>query len=56
MSNIAASATSWKAVAVPALAGYGAVQAKGPEDVIRVILGGHLVTGTFARRRQLERR
>jgi len=34
--------------AVPALAGNGAVQAKGPEDVIRVILGGHLATGTFA--------
>ncbi len=34
--------------AVPALAGNGAVKAKGPEDVIRVILGGHLATGTFA--------
>jgi mono/diheme cytochrome c family protein len=34
--------------AMPALAGNGAVQAKGPEDVIRVILGGHLATGTFA--------
>jgi hypothetical protein len=33
---------------MPALAGNGAVQAKGPEDVIRVILGGHLATGTFA--------
>jgi mono/diheme cytochrome c family protein len=33
--------------AVPALAGNGLVQAKGPEDVIRVILGGHLATGTF---------
>ena len=30
------------------LAGNGAVKAKGPEDVIRVILGGHLATGTFA--------
>jgi mono/diheme cytochrome c family protein len=37
-----------RAGAVPALAGNGAVQAKGPEDVIRVILGGHLATGTFA--------
>ena len=34
--------------AVPALAGNGVVQAKGPEDVIRVILGGRLATGTFA--------
>jgi mono/diheme cytochrome c family protein len=34
--------------AVPALAGNGAVQAKGPEDVIRVILGANLATGTFA--------
>ena len=34
--------------AVPALAGNGAVQAKGAEDVIRVILGGHLATGAFA--------
>src|ERR1700735_2576240 len=37
-----------RAGAVPALAGNGAVQAKGPEDVLRVILGGHLATGTFA--------
>jgi mono/diheme cytochrome c family protein len=34
--------------AVPALAGNELVQAKGPQDVIRVILGGHLATGTFA--------
>jgi mono/diheme cytochrome c family protein len=34
--------------AVPALAGNGAVLTKGPEDVIRVILGGNLATGTFA--------
>ncbi len=33
---------------VPALDGNGLVQAKGPEDVIRVILGGRLATGTFA--------
>ena len=33
--------------AVPALAGNGLAQAKGPEDVIRIILGGHLATGTF---------
>jgi hypothetical protein len=52
MSSIAASATSWMAGAgrapVPALPGNGAVLAKGPEDVIRVILGGNLATGTFA--------
>jgi mono/diheme cytochrome c family protein len=34
--------------AVPALAGNDLVRAKGPQDVIRVILGGHLATGTFA--------
>jgi mono/diheme cytochrome c family protein len=34
--------------AVPALAGNGVVKAAGPEDVIRVILGGNLATGTFA--------
>jgi mono/diheme cytochrome c family protein len=34
--------------AVPALAGNDLVRAKGPEDVIRVILGGRLATGTFA--------
>ena len=33
--------------AVPALAGNGLVQAKGAEDVIRIIIGGHLATGTF---------
>ena len=34
--------------AVPALDGNSLVQARGPEDVIRVILGGRLATGTFA--------
>ena len=34
--------------AVPALAGDGAVNAKGPENVVRMVLGGHLATGTFA--------
>ncbi|WP_294542097.1 cytochrome c [uncultured Rhodoblastus sp.] len=34
--------------AVPALAGNDLVRAKGPEDVIRVILGGRLATGTYA--------
>ena len=31
----------------PALAGNRLVQAKGPEDVIRVVLGGHLAIGNF---------
>ncbi len=34
--------------AVPALAGDGTVNAKGPEDVVRLILAGHLASGTFA--------
>ena len=34
--------------AVPALAGNDLVRAKGPEDVIRVILGGRQATGTYA--------
>jgi mono/diheme cytochrome c family protein len=34
--------------AVPALAGNGAVLAKGPDDVIRVILGGIEAQGTYA--------
>src|SRR5208283_2009157 len=34
--------------AVPALAGNELVRAKGPEDVIRVILGGRQATGTYA--------
>ena len=34
--------------AVPALAGNDVVRAKGPEDVIRVILAGREATGTFA--------
>jgi mono/diheme cytochrome c family protein len=34
--------------AVPALADNGLVTAKGPENVIRVILQGRLATGTFA--------
>ena len=33
--------------AVPALDGNGLVQAKGPEDMIRVVLGGRLATGTY---------
>jgi mono/diheme cytochrome c family protein len=33
---------------VPALAGNDLVRAKGSEDVIRVILGGRLATGTYA--------
>lgn len=32
----------------PALAGNDLVRAKGAEDVIRIVLGGHLATGTFA--------
>jgi mono/diheme cytochrome c family protein len=34
--------------AVPALDGNGVVQAKGPQDVIRVILGGRLAVGSYA--------
>jgi mono/diheme cytochrome c family protein len=34
--------------AVPALDGNGVVTAKGPEDVIRVILGGRLASGSYA--------
>jgi mono/diheme cytochrome c family protein len=34
--------------AVPALAGNGLVQAAGAENVVRIILGGNLATGTFA--------
>jgi mono/diheme cytochrome c family protein len=33
---------------VPALSGDGAVQAKGPQDVVGVILGGRLAEGTYA--------
>lgn len=33
---------------VPALSGNGAVQAKGPEDVVGVILGGRLAEGPYA--------
>jgi mono/diheme cytochrome c family protein len=33
--------------AVPALAGNGLVTAKGPENVIRVIIEGHVATGSF---------
>ncbi len=33
---------------VPALAGNDLVRAKGPENVIRVILGGRLATGSYA--------
>jgi len=33
---------------VPALAGNGLVTAKAPDDVIRVIIGGHLATGTYS--------
>ena len=33
---------------VPALVGNGAVLAKGPEDVIRVVIGGLAATGTYA--------
>jgi len=34
--------------AVPALDGNGLVRAQGPEDVIRVVLGGHLATDSYA--------
>ncbi|RBP13751.1 mono/diheme cytochrome c family protein [Roseiarcus fermentans] len=33
---------------IPALAGNEVVTARGPEDVIRQILGGHLATGSYA--------
>jgi mono/diheme cytochrome c family protein len=33
---------------IPALAGNSTITAKGPENVIRVILQGHIATGTFA--------
>ena len=34
--------------AVPALDGNGVVRAKGPEDVVRVVLGGRLASGSYA--------
>ena len=34
--------------AVPALAGNGLVNAQGPENIVRVILAGHLATGSYA--------
>jgi mono/diheme cytochrome c family protein len=34
--------------AVPALDGNGLVRARGPEDVIRIVLGGHLATDSYA--------
>ena len=37
-----------RAGVIPALAGSGVVQAKGPENVIRVVLGGLLAHGTYA--------